>query len=65
MSRFSFYCDSSLNDNNSHYNVMCKYHQNLYDPIRLPKTPQFATNRCFTKIDYNNTEWFGVSEYIY
>ena len=60
---FGFYCNSSFNEKNSFYNMVCKYHQNqnLGQKI-LPKRPQVATNRCFIKLD-NSSAFIGVSEH--
>ena len=60
--RFGFYCNSSLNENNSSYNVLCKYHPSPNDSKFLPKRPQVATERCFRKL--NSTKPYnGVSEH--
>ena len=59
---YGFYCNSSFNENNSSYNIVCKYHPNQYDPKTLPKRPPVATNRCFIKLD-NTFLNIGVSEH--
>ena len=58
---FGFYCNSSLSDKNSFYNVVCKYHPSPYDAKILPKRPQIATNKCFTKLN-DTSAYSGVSE---
>ena len=61
--RFAFHCNSSFNENNSLYNVVCKYHPNPYDAKILPKRSQVARNRCFTKLD-NTSVYSGVSGHL-